>query len=287
LHILPIHAFPINESQILLDKYDVQYAPSCQILQKISQTFHHSDFNKLFAIQNPTKDLFYTDLEVNILSTFFTEPQVIAKDNATKNAVLPHLKSSDNHCYHFSCHGGFNPDNPLESALFLANKEPLTLGEIFELRLNQCRLVTLSACETGLIDLNSISDEYIGLPSGFLFAGSPSVVSSLWTVSDLSTSFLMIKFYEILFDENQQVSVPVALKQAQYWLQNLTVQEYLNQLNSCQEIVKLMQQKLTTEEFKRLIDMIEDEQIRIKGFELNYKLFNNPFYWAAFTAAGI
>ncbi|MFM6077810.1 MAG: CHAT domain-containing protein, partial [Dolichospermum sp.] len=200
LHILPIHAFPINNNQILQDKYDVQYAPSCQILQKISQNLHHFDFNKLFAIQNPTKDLLYTDLEVNILSTFFTESQIIAKDNATKNAVLPHLKSSDNHCYHFSCHGGFNQSNPLESALLLANKELLTLGEIFELRLNQCRLVTLSACETGLIDLNSISDEYIGLPSGFLFAGSPSVVSSLWTVNDLSTSFLMIKLYEILFD---------------------------------------------------------------------------------------
>ncbi|EPF19964.1 MAG: CHAT domain-containing protein [Microcystis aeruginosa Ma_MB_F_20061100_S19] len=287
LHILPIHAFPINKNQILQDKYDVQYAPSCQILQKISQTSHHSDFNKLFAIQNPTKDLSYTDLEVNILSTFFTEPQVIAKDNATKNAVLPHLKSSDNHCYHFSCHGGFNPANPLESALFLANKESLTLGEIFELRLHKCRLVTLSACETGLIDLNSISDEYIGLPSGFLFAGSPSVVSSLWTVNDLSTSFLMIKLYEILFDENQQVSVPVALKQAQNWLQNLTVQEYLNKLDSCLKIVKSMQQKLTSKEFNRLMDMIEDEQIRIKGFELNYKLFNNPFYWAAFTASGI
>ncbi|MCA2624381.1 MAG: tetratricopeptide repeat protein [Microcystis sp. M20BS1] len=302
LHILPLHALPVDPPQLSLksgesatggsDLQDlfpkgVQYAPSCQILQKITQTFHHSDFNKLFAIQNPTKDLFYTDLEVNILSTFFTEPQVIAQDNATKNAVLPHLKSSDNHCYHFSCHGSFNPDNPLESALLLANKESLTLGEIFELRLNKCRLVTISACETGLIDLNSISDEYIGLPSGFLFAGSPSVVSSLWTVNDLSTSFLMIKLYEILFDENQQVSVPVALKTAQNWLQNLTVQEYLNQLDSCLKIVKSMQQKLTSKEFNRLMDMIEDEQIRIKGFELNYKLFNNPFYWAAFTASGI
>ncbi len=318
LHILPIHAFPVSNSPLanispsnsplsnispsnsplfkggwggseLQDLFPkgVQYAPSCQILQKISQTFHHSDFNKLFAIQNPTKDLFYTDLEVNILSTFFTEPQVIAQDNATKNAVLPHLKSSDNHCYHFSCHGSFNPVNPLESALFLANKEPLTLDEIFELRLNKCRLITLSACETGMIDINSISDEYIGLPSGFLFAGSPSVVSSLWTVNDLSTSFLMIKLYEILFDENQQVSVPVALKTAQNWLQNLTVQEYLNQLDSCLKIVKSMQQKLTSKEFNRLMDMIEDEQIRIKGFELNYKLFNNPFYWAAFTASGI
>ncbi|MFM6076407.1 MAG: CHAT domain-containing protein, partial [Dolichospermum sp.] len=228
LHILPLHALPVDPLQPPLKRGEsvtegldlqdlfpngVQYAPSCQLL-KIAQSSHHADFNQLFAIQNPTKDLLYTDLEVNILSNFFTESQIIAKENATKNAIIPHLKSSNNHCHHFSGHFSFDHNNPLESALFLANQEPLTLSEIFELRLNQCRLVTLSACETGLIDLNSISDEYIGLPSGFLFAGSPSVVSSLWTVNDLSTSFLMIKLYEILFDENQQVSVPVALKQA-------------------------------------------------------------------------
>ncbi|MFN5969074.1 MAG: CHAT domain-containing protein [Microcystis sp.] len=281
LHILPIHAFPINKNQILQDKYNIQYAPSCQILQKISQSFHHSDFNKLFAIQNPTKDLFYTDLEVNILSTFFTEPQVIAQDNATKNAVLPHLKSSDNHCYHFSCHGGFNPANPLQSALFLANKEPLTLGEIFELRLHKCRLVTLSACETSLIDLNSISDEYIGLPSGFLFAGSPSVVSSLWTVNDLSTSFLMIKLYEILFDENQQVSVPVALKTAQNWLQNLTIEELDKFLEQYQPQID-----------KHLAQLRPGQRLRYEQSLKQIKQrqphpFISPYYWAGFIATGI
>ncbi|WP_287714763.1 CHAT domain-containing protein, partial [Microcystis sp. M144S2] len=269
-----------SELQDLFPK-GVQYAPSCQILQKISQTFHHSDFNKLFAIQNPTKDLFYTDLEVNILSTFFTEPQVIAQDNATKNVVLPHLKSSDNHCYHFSCHGSFNPANPLESALFLANKEPLTLGEIFELRLHKCRLITLSACETGMIDINSISDEYIGLPSGFLFAGSPSVVSSLWTVDDLSTSFLMIKLYEILFDENQQVSVPVALKTAQNWLQNLTIEELDKFLEQYQPQID-----------KHLAQLRPGQRLRYEQSLKQIKQrqphpFISPYYWAGFIATGI
>ncbi len=296
LHILPLHALPVDPPQLSLKRGEsatggselqdlfpkgVQYAPSCQILQKISQTSHNSDFNKLFAIQNPTKDLFYTDLEVNILSTFFTEPQVIAKDNATKNAVLPHLKSSDNHCYHFSCHGGFNPANPLESALFLANKEPLTLGEIFELRLNKCRLVTLSACETGMIDINSISDEYIGLPSGFLFAGSPSVVSSLWTVNDLSTSFLMIKLYEILFDENQQVSVPVALKIAQNWLQNLTIEEFDRLLVKYKPEIDQVLIELTPNKKK-----IIEKQIELTGQRGKYP-FANPYYWAAFLASGV
>jgi CHAT domain-containing protein len=291
LHILPLHALPVSNSHFLKRGWEgaelhdlfpngVQYAPSCQLL-KIAQSFHHTDFNKLFAIQNPTKDLLFTDLEVNILSTFFTESQIIAKDNVTKNAVLPHLKSSDNHCHHFSCHGGFNPANPLESALFLANKEALTLGEIFELRLNKCRLVTLSACETGLIDLSSISDEYIGLPSGFLFAGSPSVVSSLWTVNDLSTSFLMIKFYEILFNPNLNISVAVALKQAQNWLQNLTIekldeflQQYQPQIDKYLAPLRPGQRKIYAESLK---------QIR----QRQPHPFANPYYWAGFTATGI
>jgi CHAT domain-containing protein len=59
-------------------------------------------------------------------------------------------------------------------------------------------LLTLSACETGLIDFDNASDEYIGLPSGFLYAGSPSVVCTLWAVDQVSTAFLLIKFYENL-----------------------------------------------------------------------------------------
>ncbi len=133
-------------------------------------------------------------LEVETIRSFFssTHTQVLVKQEATKTALDAYQNLPLVHCGHFSCHGYFNVASSLESALLLANNERLTLGEIFQLSLTQCRLVTLSACETGLTDFRSFSDEYIGLPSGFLFAGSPSVVSSLWTVSDLSTAFLMI-----------------------------------------------------------------------------------------------
>nr|MDJ0728698.1 tetratricopeptide repeat protein [Crocosphaera sp.] len=291
LHILPIHALPIDNNCILQDKYDIQYAPSCQILQ-ITKQRPLNQLTNLFAIQNPTKDLTFTDLEVNIISTLFNQKEIIAKDNATKNTVTTQLKASESHCYHFSCHGRFNPNNPLESALLLANTNKLTLGKIFELDLKKARLVVLSACETGLIDLNSISDEYIGLPAGFLFAGSSSVISSLWAVSDLSTSFLMMKFYEIVLDETQDFSIPAALKIAQNWLRNLTVEEYSVELDNCQKLIEQIKYKLTLDEFRKLIDKkvidwIEDEKYRIEGIDPNEQLFNNPFYWTAFTAAGI
>jgi len=105
--------------------------------------------------------------------------------------------------------------NPFDSCLKLA-QDRLRLRDIFRLRLPACKLVTLSACETALIDFSDTSDEYVGLPSGFLFAGSSHVVSSLWSVFNASTTYVMVKFYKIL-RSNKGISIPKALWQAQQW----------------------------------------------------------------------
>lgn len=295
LHLFPIHALPVKSVNVNHpDKYffecftkGVRYAPSCQILSMLEKRLkgkNYSKFEHLFAVQNPTSNLKYADLEVKAIEKYFNTTDILTNKDAKKQKIIDNNLTSIAHCVHFSCHGTFKLESPLDSALILANHEHLTLLDIFKLNLNQCNLVTLSACETGIIDLTSITDEYIGLPSGFLFAGSSSVVSSLWKVEQVSTAFLLIKFYEILLNKTQQVSVGIALKTAQNWLRNLTKKEYLNQLN---DFVKPMQQQLTTKEPTRLMDLIKDEQIRIEGIEPNYKLFENPFYWAAFTATGI
>ncbi|BDA67674.1 TPR repeat-containing protein [Calothrix sp. PCC 7716] len=231
LHLFPLHALPIQESCLLeLFPNGVSYAPSCQLLQ-LSQQRQREDFQSIFAIQNPTDDLLFTDLEVNSILPLFSSHQVLPKTQATKTAlsqVAPQLEQAN--YLHFSSHGLFNPNSPLDSCLVLAgaNEEEaldlskcLTLGNLFDRNfdLNQCCLVTLSACETGLIDFNNTSDEYIGLPSGFIYAGAKSVVSSLWTVNDLSTALLMIRFYQNL---KAGLMVPIALNQAQVWLRDST-----------------------------------------------------------------
>jgi CHAT domain-containing protein/TPR repeat protein len=174
LHLFPLHALPLpnQKDKCLLDKFPrgVRYAPSCQLLQLTGKQ-ERPDFSYLFGIQNPTQDLFYANLEVQTVRRFFERAYVLIEENAKKGTLstvanTEHLRAA--HCAHFSCHGTFNFESPLKSALILADKEPLTLGEIFALTLSKCRLVTLSACETGLTDPRSISDEYISLPSGFL-----------------------------------------------------------------------------------------------------------------------
>ncbi len=242
-------------------------------------------------------------MEVQVIQSYFNTSNVLKKTEATLTAIN-NTDLNTYHCTHFSCHGYFNLMNPSKSALILANApvadvptkpdserylnlrvgethdldKCLTLDKIFTLKLEKCRLVTLSACETGLIDFNNISDEYIGLPSGFLLAGSQAVVSSLWTVSDLSTAFLMMKFYENLQTIN---SVSLALNQAQQWLRNLTTEEF--------EALLVKYQPQIEEIFAQLE---EDDQILAEEYLLQTRHrkpypFKNPFYWAAFTATGV
>jgi CHAT domain-containing protein len=70
--------------------------------------------------------------------------------------------------------------------------------EVFELSLNS-NLVTLSACETGLGNIDR-GDELQGLSRAFIYAGSASVIVSLWSVADYQTSILMSEFYARLKD---------------------------------------------------------------------------------------
>ena len=74
----------------------------------------------------------------------------------------------------------------------------LELHEILALRLD-ADLVTLSACETGLgsgyfAELPA-GDDFVGLTRAFLYAGSTSVLATLWEVDDASTLSLMKNFY--------------------------------------------------------------------------------------------
>jgi CHAT domain-containing protein len=167
--------------------------------------------------------------------------------------------------------------------LKLANKEPLTLGEIFGLNIDRCRLVALSACETGLTDRESVSDEYIGLPSGFLFAGTPSVINSLWKVDELATAFLTIKFYENLkkYPQREAGEVAISLNQAQMWLRDLTPEDFEKCLHQFAPQIEKILASLPTKG-KRLIAQKSLEKVR----DRQPRPFASPFYWSGFIATG-
>ncbi|MBU0558984.1 MAG: CHAT domain-containing protein [Bacteroidetes bacterium] len=65
------------------------------------------------------------------------------------------------------------------------------------MNLSNSDLLVMSACETGLAQIKK-NDDMIGLVRGFLYAGIPSVIASLWKVNDLATYKLMTDFYQFL-----------------------------------------------------------------------------------------
>ena len=121
--------------------------------------------------------------------------------------------SASHDILHFATHAKLNEDDPLSSAVLLAKEDRedgrLEVREIFGMDL-KANLVVLSGCETGLGKL-STGDEIVGLTRAFIYAGTPSVVASLWSVDDSSTAHLMASFYRNL----KTMSKVEALRQAQ------------------------------------------------------------------------
>jgi CHAT domain-containing protein/tetratricopeptide (TPR) repeat protein len=310
LHLLPLHSLPFgNPTTTLLDQFSrgVRFAPSLQVLDVV-QKRPQAPLQSLFALQNPTEDLLYTDLEVaEIQSLFAPRAKVLQRQEATKAALEQQsavLASSN--CLHYACHGYFNFEKPEQSALILAgssrNPSPpaadanrslrqrdgsaldlsqcLTLLDLFELDLRQARLVALSACETGLSELNSLSDEFVGLSSGFLYAGCNSVIGTLWTVDDLSTGLLMGEFYRLLKQQEQTqpfTDVALALKQAQQWLRQLTCAEAVATLQRLVPSLDADVQETAKRNIRRSLS---------ERYAADDRPYHHPFYWAAFCAVG-
>ncbi|MBD1920768.1 CHAT domain-containing protein [Microcoleus sp. FACHB-831] len=280
LHLFPLHALPVtnNTPKYLIDAFPggVSYAPSCQILHQV-QKYKRGKFDKFFAIQNPTEDLMAADMEVESIKNIFPNPEILSKENAKKGEQSEEKleiaeRVANSHHLFFSCHGSFNPNDPLKSGLKLADGT-LTLEEIFRyFNLSECSLVTLSACETGQVQLDN-TDEYISLTSGFLLAGSPSLYVSLWSVNAFSTAILLIKTYENLY--HQPGKLALALNQAQIWVRDTDIQGFIDWTNQCH---------LLDDNWRQILqDCLEDDKATQGA---NAKIYQNPYHWAGFCAAG-
>lgn len=289
-----------NDQFYLIDRFTkgIRYAPSCQILRltmgrRSLRSVQTLPLRQLFAIHNSTKDLIYSSLEVKAITQYFSRTEVLGQGDQALQALYEVISLNglaegamrdslqQGSCLHLACHGLLNFASPLQSALSLG-EEALTLAEIFNLDLLQYRLVTLSACEMMAGEMSSLS-EFIGLPAGFMYAGVPSVTSSLWKVSDVSTLFLMSKFYENLnaLSRLQVGDVAGALNEAQRWLRSLTSEEFEELLAEFKPQITQIFAQLP--QGSRLIAEASLQQTR------NRKPcpFANPYHWAAFTSSGI
>jgi CHAT domain-containing protein len=214
LHYLPFAALS-NGTDYLVDRYSIRLLPSASVLQFLKGRKAQKG-GSLLAFGNPDLgdakyDLKFAQDEVQTIAKSFPNTKVLVRREATKSAFK--TLGPQFSYLHLATHGKFDPDAPLKSGLLLARDAQddgfLSLGDLYSMRLN-ADLVTLSACETGLGKVNN-GDDVVGLTRGFLYAGSSSIVASLWEVDDRATSLLMTEFYANLKKTDKRE----ALRQAQ------------------------------------------------------------------------
>ncbi len=142
-----------------------------------------------------------------------------ALDFAASRTTVLSNKLADYRIVHFATHGLLDSADPELSGLALslvdeggqAQNGYLRLNEIYNMKLN-ADLVVLSACQTGL-GKEVKGEGLIGLTRGFMYAGAPRVVASLWQVNDAATAELMKRFYRGMLKEKLRPAA--ALRQAQ------------------------------------------------------------------------
>lgn len=205
LHLLPLATLPrtkipwrksgLTQVKYLSDEYVVAITPSLAMLKRvIARRQREEKREKLCAVAYPGRKgskhyLKHVLPEVQAIAPLFSHSTTLLHSAATRQAAIDHGAMHD--VVHYSCHGLFDVEEVEQSGLLLAGGEMLTLRDVFNnVRLPNASLVTLSACETGLA-LPRQGDDLSGLIQGFVYAGTPAVIASLWAVNDAATRYLI------------------------------------------------------------------------------------------------
>lgn len=144
-------------------------------------------------------------------------------DFAASRAAALGPRLADYRIVHFATHGLINNRHPQLSGLVLslvdARGNPqdgfVRLHDIYNMRLG-ADLVVLSACRTAL-GHDVRGEGFVGLTRGFMYAGAPRVVASLWDVRDRATAELMRRFYSQMLSGGMAPAAALRAAQVSMW----------------------------------------------------------------------
>ena len=166
----------------------------------VAFSFSSEDVKDLSAEQIlTTNQIGGSSKEINAISSLVENVDLFSGLNATEANFVENAPNYD--IIHLAIHGEADLDNAMDSKLmFPAGGEgqdgSLYPFELYNLSL-KAKLVVLSACESGIGKMFS-GEGIFSMARAFAFAGSPSIVMSLWKVNDNATASLMESFYTAL-----------------------------------------------------------------------------------------
>lgn len=248
LEYVPFGALEIGGTAVL-DRHEVVYLPSASALavQRRVLARRPSASRRLAVLADPVFDvedprvippvkatardgapdferLAGSRLEAEAIAALVPPGEaMVALDFDASRARALGDRLSDFRVVHFATHGVIDAQRPALSGLVLSRVDRegrpqegfLHLHDVYNLRLN-ADLVVLSGCRTAL-GKEVRGEGLVGLTRGFLYAGAPRVVASLWKVEDRATAALMTRFYRALWVEGLKPAA--ALRSAQLSLQ--------------------------------------------------------------------
>ncbi len=230
LHDLPFAALQLENGQWLVEKSAIATAPSIHLFVRAlirNAALDRGEPKKCaLAFGNPTIASL-PHLGLGALPRSEDEAKGIADVYRARcrdrtgylirdQAAIDRLKAAgDYEVIHFAGHAVVDLAQPLRSMLLLApageGDGALSMAELYALRLERTRLVTLSACESAR-GASLRNEGVASLARPFLASGTPAVVASLWKVDDDPALDLMVAFHRQLA---KGLSVDAALQAAQ------------------------------------------------------------------------
>jgi tetratricopeptide (TPR) repeat protein len=162
LHVLPLEACHDGQ-RYLLERYAVTYLPSASLLAALPESrqagvgsplilAHSWDGRLPLALEEAER------VAQTLADGTGQQPVLLAEEQATARALRERARMAG--VVHIAAHGAFRTDAPLFSTLHLADG-PFTVNEVYGLDLSRTALVTLSGCQTGLVQ-----DFYAALVQG-------------------------------------------------------------------------------------------------------------------------
>jgi len=304
LGLLPLGLAQDPESNRRLgDDYEIKVTPSLAALAAVRARAGITETATITAVINPTGDLPGSEIEGELVTAHFPETArtVLVRKGATLEAVLPALKARSH--WHFASHGTFTWSNVRQSALIMHDFVRLSVDRLIEAEgLGRPRLVVLSACETGLSEVTSNPDEFVGLPGAFLALGAAGVLGTLWPVNDVATALLISRFYELHIGEG--LPPATALQRAQTWLRRATnadLDAYVQGVSKGGRMTSRQASELTEavspEALKRgpnrdAVDWVSPETTRSAQQSTGprpralARPFAHPYFWGGFVHTG-
>ena len=161
----------------------------------------------------------------NILAATTSNQSLKATDFRANRETATSPELAQYRFVHFATHAILNSEHPELSGIVLSLVDEqgkpvdgfLRLHDIYNLNL-PADLVVLSACQTGL-GREIRGEGLLGLTRGFMYAGAPRVVASLWKVDDAATAELMKRFYAAMLKDNLRPAAALRRAKVEMWKQ--------------------------------------------------------------------